>query len=252
MKIKPIFTTTVTKDTYNADGSLWLEKGAKVAFSSSFTTNKFGEFSLLAPNPVHLFIGNVDYLIGEIKKVTEEINKGNKILVFSKLVNGVNKYTTDELLKLDPTAKQIRKLDEDLLYKYLFFAVSCLVSMVAAIEAWISQELPDDYKHTRVDKNGKVKELTKQEIEAVMRLEEKLEIVAKNSDKTDFKQKQFWQRFKKVKKLRDDIVHLKTKGSSLVNRNDTLFKDIFELNFNESRTAVTSLINYFIPNYIEY
>lgn len=251
MKIKPIFTTAVAKDTYNADGSLWMPKGSKVAYCSSFKTKKFGNFSLVAPNPVHLFIANVDYLTGEIKKEADVINRIDKIIVFSKLVNGVNKYTTEELLKLDPNATQIRKLDEDKLYKYLYLAVSCLVSMVAAIEAFVNQELPKDYELTKNDKNGQPKLLKKQEVEAGMRLEEKIELLGKVLDKNAYKQEQFWQDFKQVKKLRDNIVHLKTKGSDLVNRHDALFNELFELDFVKSRDSIVSLLNHFIPGYIE-
>ena len=192
MKIKPIFITTIAKDTYNVDGSLWLKKGTKISFSSKFDTSKFGKFTLLAPNPVHLFMENVDYLIKEIEKTTSEINKNNKIIVFSKLVDGVKKYTTDELIKLDPAATQIRSLDESLLYKYLFLSASCLVSMISAIEAWLNQEIPNDYKYTKTDKNGKIRVLTKKEVEVVIRLEEKIELVSKNLGKSSYKQKNYF------------------------------------------------------------
>jgi|GEM_PF-2222990 len=251
MKIKPIFTTTVAKDVYNKDGSFWLPKGSGMAYSSSFSTKKFGDFSIIAPNPVHLFIANVDYLINEIIKVSIDINKNNEIVVFSKLVDGVTEYTTDDLLRLDPEAKKIRKLEEEKLYKYLFLVVSCLVSMIATVEAFVNQELPKDHSLTKTDKNGKKKSFTKEEIEVRIRLEEKIQELANVLAKKGYKQQLFWNNFKAVKKLRDKIVHLKTHGSDMVNRNDKLFGELFDLDLVKSREAIVSLLNYFIPMYIE-
>lgn len=251
IKIKPIFTTTVVKDVLNADGTLWMPKGSVVAFSSNFKTKKFGDFALLAPNPVHLLFSNVDYLIDEISKIEKIINSSNKITVFSKLVNGVNKFTTDDLLKLDPNATQIRKLDEEGLYRYLYLGASCLISLIVSVEAFVNQEIPYDFKLTVTNKKGQAETLTKGDIEFRKRLEEKLEILADILGKKDFKQQLFWNEFKSIKKLRDGFVHIKTKGSQKVDRNDELFFSILELDFIKAKKTIINLVNFFINNYIE-
>lgn len=251
MKIKPIFTTTVAKDTYNADGSLWMPKGSIVAFCSCFDTKKLGKFSVIAPNPVHLFIANVDQLIEQIKEETRQINLCDKIIVFSKLVNGVNKYTTEELLKLDPNATQQRKLDEEKLYKLLTLSASCLVSLITSVEAFVNQELPKDLQYTKTNKDGSSKTLDKSEIEISIRLEDKIALLAKALGVSGYKQQHFWQQFKKIKSLRDNLVHIKTKGSEMVNRNDALYLDLFELEYSEARNSIVALMNYFIKDYIQ-
>lgn len=251
IKIKPIFLTTIVKDALNADGSVWKPKGSMVAFSSSFKTKKFGDFALLTPNPVHLLFSNVDYLIDGISKIEKIINSSNKIIVFSELVNGVNKFTTDELLKLDPKATQIRKLDEEGLYRYLYLGASCLISLIASVEAFVNQEIPYDFKLTATNKKGGTEIFTKVDIEFRKRLEEKLEILAKILGKKDLKQQPFWNEFKLIKKLRDGFVHIKTKGSQKVDRNDELFFSILELDFIKAKKTIIGLVNYFINNYIE-
>lgn len=251
MRIKPIFTTTIVKDTHNADGSVWMPKGSIVAYCSSFNTKKLGKFSVIAPNPVHLFIANADHLIEQINEETKQINLCDKIIVFSKLVNGVNKYTTEELLKLDPNATQQRKLEEEKLYKFLTLSVSCLVSLITSVEAFVNQELPKDYQYTKTSKDGSSKTLNKSEIEISMRLEDKITLLAKALGISGYKQQHFWQQFKKIKTLRDNLVHIKTKGSEMVNRNDTLYLDLFELDYSEARNSIVAFMNYFIKDYIQ-
>jgi hypothetical protein len=251
MNIRPIFTTTVAKDVYNVDGSLWLPKGSRVSFTSSFKTRNFGNFSLVTPNPVHLLVANLDYLIIEIGKEAATVNQSNKIIVYSKLVDGVKKYSTEDLLKLDPKATQMRKLDENRLYNILHLSASCLVSLIAAVEAFVNQELPQNYETFEKGKDGKIKKLKKTDIEAGKRLEEKIKLLSNVLNKKNYKQEQFWRKFKEIKRLRDSLVHIKTKGSNLVNRNDKLFKEIFDFDLSEARQTTVSLLNYFIPNYID-
>lgn len=251
MFIKPIFTTEVTKDVFNVDGSLWIAKGSRVAFTSSFKTKIFGNFSLVAPNPVHLLLANFDFLIIEVGKEAARANESNKIIVFSKLVDGVHRHTTDELLKLDPKATQIRKLDENRLYNFLHLSFSCLVSLIAAVEAFVNQELPSSYEISTINKKGMNIKLTKSDIEIGKRLEEKIELLGELLNKREYKKQSFWQKFKEIKKLRDNLVHIKTKGSDKVDRNDYLFAALFDLDLTEARNTVVSLTNYFIDNYIE-
>lgn len=251
IKIKPIFITTITTDVLNADGSIWMPKGSQLSFASSFKTKKFGEFTLLAPNPVHLLLTNTNEIVNRLVSEENIINECKKITVFSKLVNGVNEYSTDELLKLDPSATQIRNLDQDKLYRYLYLGVSCLITLIASVEAFTNQELPHDYKLTITDKNGITKVLDKKDIETGRRLEEKMELLGQILCKPDFKQQTFWQDFKNIKRIRDEFIHIKTRGSQKVDRNDELFDSIFEFDFIKGKLTIVELINYFINGYIE-
>lgn len=251
MNVKPEIATTIAKDVYNRDGTLWLKKGSNIALCSSFDTKKFGKFDIITPNPVHLFMDNVNYLINEMEKLEKTINQSNKIIVFSKLVDGVNKYSTDELLKLDPEAKSVRKLDNNSLYKYFNLSLNCLMSLVLTVEAFVNKELPTKHTTMKTDKSGNSKILDKEGIEVGFRLDEKIEELGKALGISGYKEEKFWQEFKKVKRLRDDLVHLKTKGSEQGNRNDALFAEIFETNFKKSRSSFIDLINFFIKDYIQ-
>ncbi len=107
----------------------------------------------------------VDYTIDEIEKEEKIINKTDKIIVFSKLVNGVDKYTADELIKLDPSAVEERKLSESNLYKYLCLKISCIVSLVSSVEVFVNEKLPTNYKYKELDKSGTMKFFGKKKIE---------------------------------------------------------------------------------------
>lgn len=251
MKIKPIFTTTVTKDTHNADGSLWIPKGSSLSICSSFKSKKFGEFSLTTPNPVHLFLASADSFIKEIKIKENQINDIDKILVFSKFNDGVHKYTTGELLKLDPEATKIRNLGSDILYEYLYLGFGCLVSLLSSLEAFVNQEIPLDYQTIIKDKNGKEREINKSDIEKMLRLEEKLDILANSKSIKGYKQTEDWKDFKYTKELRDSLVHLKTNGSNMVNRNDEVIGKVFDFDFIKHRNSIINLINTFISGYVD-
>lgn len=247
MIIKPIHITKVAEDVYNRDGSLWIPKGSNLSYCSVFETKKFGKFSLTAPNPVHLILSTLDKIIDEMKKEEFLINKSNKIRVFSKLNDGVNKYNTDELLRLDPDATQERVLESERLYKYLGLAFNCLTAMVSSLEAFVNQELPNDaeFKHERKNKIFK-----KKKIETELSLKAKINLLGLLLERQEYVDESFWPRIEIIIKLRNDIVHLKTKGSEIVSRNDALFKDVLEFDFLEMKNAVSLLLNYFIKDYV--
>lgn len=248
IKIKPIFSTFVKYDVYNPDGSLWLPKNSKVYHSSIFETKKFKNFLLVTPNPVHLIISGIDFLISEIQKEITLINQNNKIIVFSKLLDGRKNFTVQELIELDKEAKVIRKLDEDRLYKYLFLSMNCIISMISAIEAFVNQEIPVDFFLYK-KKNKKV--FKKEDIEKELTLKEKIKILAKILNKKEYHKFNFWYDFLEIKEIRDDLIHLKTKGSISVERYNGIFSKIFDLDFLKYRNSIVSMINYFKEKYIE-
>jgi hypothetical protein len=54
-----------------------------------------------------------------------------------------------------------------------------------------------------------------------------------------------------IKKIRDNLIHLKTKGSISVDRYNGIFSKIFDLDFLKYRNSIVSMINYFKEKYIE-
>jgi len=248
IKVKPLFSTLLKNDVYNPNGSLWLPKNSKVYHTSIFKTKRFEKFLLITPNPVHLIISGVDFLISEIQKEITLINQNNKIHVFSKLLDGIKNFTAQELMEIDKEAEVIRKLDEDRLYKYLFLSMNCIISMISAIEAFVNQEIPVNFFLYK-KKNKKV--LKKEDIEKELTLKEKIEILAKILNKKEYHKFNFWFDFLEIKKIRDNLIHLKTKGSISVDRYNGIFSKIFDLDFLKYRNSIVSMINYFKEKYIE-
>jgi hypothetical protein len=249
IRVEPLIKTTVVKDVFNKDGSLWIPKGSYISHATTFETKKFGKFSLVTPNPVTVFLAGAEYLIKKIGEISDKINIDSRIVTFSELNDGTNKFTTEELVKLDPKARTERKLDMDDLFTYLELTSSYLILLMNSVEAFVNQELPNNIK-TTVTRNGVEKVLSKNEIELQLRLEDKIILLANNLKKSGYKQKVFWADFRKIKKLRDNLVHLKTKGSIDVGRHTTLFTDLFDLDISKSKTCIVDFMNYFIPNYI--
>lgn len=250
IKVKPQITTTVAEDVFNPNGSLWIPKGSFVSHASHFKTKKFGDFTLVTPNPITVFLAGAEYLINKIGEISNKIDQDKRIIVFSKLNDGTNKFTTDELIKLDPESKTIRKLDSDDLFTYLELSTSYLILLINAVESFINQELPNNLQQ-KVNKDGKEKILHKSDIELQFGLNDKIELLGKHLNMKNYKQESFWVYFRKVKKLRDNLVHLKTKGSVEVDKHTVLFTELFDLDIAKAKSCIVDMINYFIPNYIE-
>jgi hypothetical protein len=79
-----------------------------------------------------------------------------------------------------------------------------------AIEAFANEVVPVDYVY-ECERNGQAKRLPKAEIERSVSLDEKLDLVIPAALGTPSpKGKVAWQRFQKVKRMRNRLIHLKT------------------------------------------
>ena len=95
------------------------------------------------------------------------------------------------------------------LFDYFELFLSHVVFSFTAIEAFANEAIPDSYVHEKLEKDG-TKTMNKQEIERATNLDEKLHLVLpKALGISSPKRTKLWQNYRKLKKMRDRIIHLK-------------------------------------------
>ncbi len=251
MKIQPIFATTLAEDFYSAWGTLH-PKGTKVSFATGLLTKRFGKFLMTTPDPVSLNLDLAEKMIEEAKRVEAEIKEAKNNLVFSKL-NNTPSATPLNSIKNDPSAEVFKKYDEQKLYNYLELSISAVVHLVTAVETFVNILIPHDYAHTERVLFLFKRKIFKPEIERYFTLQRKIELLARIKQKQDIKQQVFWESFKKIKRLRDEVIHLKSfrHNSNLVKVYNPIFITLFDIDLSKIFVEIKNLINYIEPTYIK-
>lgn len=108
-------------------------------------------------------------------------------------------------------------VNNSVMFDYFEQFVAHVVFSITALEAFANEAIPSDYVHT-VKRQGVEKQLRKADIERSVTLDEKLDrVLPKALGVTSPKGKKLWQRFQKLKTMRDRIIHLKTIDRSASN-----------------------------------
>lgn len=153
---------------------------------------------------------------------------------FKALLNGRNEKT----IKLE-------NKDKGLLYEYFEEITTCIIFAYIAVEAFTNAAIPEDFQQERFN-DRKVKEIwSKENIERWLstsqKVSEVLPIILKTSD---IKKEDFWQQFKALEKLRNDIVHQKTieNGTSL---SSEMYVDLLSPEVFQKIKSAISVIKFF-------
>ena len=128
-----------------------------------------------------------------------------------------------------------------LLYDYFEKIQTSIVFIYNAIETFSNHSIPDNYKYEKTNHKG-IKEIySKNEIERWIQTSEKVGNILPDIMKVKSpKNEQFWSDFKKLEKIRNDIIHPKSKKTSAL-LETLLQKDIVEI-----LNSAVELLNYFI------
>jgi hypothetical protein len=133
-------------------------------------------------------------------------------------------------------------------FSYIFKVSSVgIIFSFFALEAFMNQMLPD---YALINYNGKLVE--KDHIQRWASFEDKIKnIIPKLCDK-DFAQKypQKMDRILKLKRLRDELTHLKERRKNGFTSYDNIYQDILDLNLKSIVISVKSFINFYYPGLI--
>lgn len=245
MKIKPYFKTKLAKP---FQGKHHHPAGASVVMNSSIETKSIGKFIITIPDPVSLNFNNAANFIEKSEKIKQRIDKSKKVKIFSKNLNEntIKSLSIEQIKASDKDVKIFRDLENDKVFDYIQATMGIVISLIAAVESFLNMIIPFDYE---IKKEGKI--LDKNKIVRKFSIEDKIELVGKIKNKTNTKQESFWNSFKTVKKLRDDIIHFKKTTSKVDELWTPIIILLFDSDFNKIFSDFVDLINYLEPSYLE-
>nr|WP_288837157.1 hypothetical protein [uncultured Flavobacterium sp.] len=143
-----------------------------------------------------------------------------------KQLNKLLENRNEKLIKLSEN-------DKDVLYEYFESITTSIIFAYIAVESFANAAIPEDYIYEKIN-DRKIKESwTKENIERWLSTSQKISEILPIVLKTDdIKEQALWLEFKKLEKIRNDIVHQKTieSGTKLDSDlyNKLLEKDIFK------------------------
>lgn len=250
MKIKPYFKSTLAKP---FQGKHFHDVGTSVVINTEVRTKSIGDFILMLPDPVSLNLNNAQGFIDKCGKLKERIDKAKESTVMSKVLTeeAIRGRTNEEIKKLDPAADIFRVLDNDKVFEYVQSSMGVVVSLITAVESFVNLIIPADHTVERINRKGEKETLDKAQIVRKFSIEDKLEIVAAVKAKADLKQQTFWNSFKTVKDLRDDIIHFKKMDNNINQMWRPIIESFFDSDLQKFFDDVVAMIVYLHPDYLE-
>lgn len=151
--------------------------------------------------------------------------------------NILNQYYIDKS-KLPPNLQ-----DDIVIFSYIFKIASIgVIFSFLAIEALLNQLIPDDY--TAIRKN---KTIDKSDIQRYYTFDDKLTKLIPTITKKNFAQKypKKYNMIKKLKDLRDELIHLKNNVEKSTTYYTKIYQNILDLNLKNIISATKNICNYY-------
>lgn len=241
MKIAPIFKTTLAQDVPpGPQGQPGHKKGSEVVMSCVLNTKRLKKFGMVTPNPVFFYLNIAEQNINEVEDLLSRINDSNKEW---HMYGATDKTPADKF----------RNLDEDQLYTFFQKAISIPIFLFTALEAYANQLIPTDYSYQRRVKIffwAKTKKMNKVEVERRIGTDEKLSKILYDLRHKQIKDTPIWAKYKELKRLRDDLIHLKTQEQKSVVAYNELYRILVDVNYQELFNTTKQVIEYYIPDYL--
>lgn len=140
------------------------------------------------------------------------------------------------------------KLEEEsraLLFDYFEEIVSSVIFAYVSVEAMANAAIPEDFKMEKVNEKGITEIWSKENIERWMSTSQKVTDILPSILKSgDIKIEKFWNNFKELEKLRNDLIHQKTVQSGAKLDSDIFQKLLKQEVFLKIKSAI-SVIKYF-------
>ena len=147
----------------------------------------------------------------------------------------------NELLKYLDKENNLLKENIKLLYDYFENIQTTVVFIYNAIETFSNHSIPNNYKYEKTNHKGIKEVYSKNEIERWIQTSEKIgDILPDIMNIKSPKNKHFWSDFKKLEKIRNDIIHPKSFKTA------ALLETLLQKNIVEILNSAVELLNYFI------
>ncbi len=242
--IKPFFESTLAQEARLPGSDITHPVGARVVMIAELATKRFGTILFTTPNATDAFLYEAKELVDKCEYLVNKLDKESpKYTVWSAL-SSIPGMTAERALREDPSARKLRHANDDLFYRLIVKAGELLFVLIAGVEAMVNAGIPPDYAHQLTNKKGEVVVIDRATFEMNTRLEEKLAILAVQKGLPPPKQQKWWSQFKEILGLRNDIVHLKTKGEVFKTHN-AVYTELIDLDFKSALRTIREVISYF-------
>ena len=164
-----------------------------------------------------------------------------------KHIKTVRKELMDRL-RLEIEAPKVPPVHE--IYHFYSLSSNFVINLITTIASFVNRRIPDEYVFQQV-KNACTEFYSKEQIQRNIDLKTKLKyILPELTHRKVFTGHArtmpiIWE----LKRLRDELIHLKDNGGLL--RYDSIIKQLLNFRYESSLDAVAELINYYQPKYIE-
>ena len=204
----------------------------KVTDHEIFAINKLlykkKPFLLLEPNPVTFYYSIAYDLLQQIESARKQIEM----------------YLNAEV---DGSREKERMLH--VTYSYVFKVASIgVIFSFSALEAFMNQQLPD---YAGIEFNGKL--LTKDDIQRWTSFDDKLHKIIPKLTSRNFCELYPAKAatIQNLKKLRDELIHLKQKRKDGVTSYNDIYQDMLNLNLKRIVSTIKSFVNFYQPKLIQ-
>lgn len=214
MDIKPLVSTTLAEDFPAGPfpGQHFHPKGSEVVLANSVKSIKLGECAFTAPDPVFLYLNMAEQSLSLLTEEFTVVSQNVRPLLFG----------TD----------RVNALKDDNVYNYMQLTMQFIVMLFSAIEAFLNQTTPVLTDYSVREDSGKVKKYkSKEDFERYVTTKRKAVFLSEYLGKGNPNRQSFWADFVILNNLRNEIIHLKTKGTLNFSCYQEIYKDLFDTDF---------------------
>lgn len=214
---------TVTKRTVNTTWGIEIPEGA---VGNTVTESKLKKKTLTLPIP------NASAMC--IKSSQDAHNKAKEIRLNS---------------KIDKTTKKNVSFESaEAAFDYIELRIQSVVMAYTAIEAFVNEVIPNEYEHWSNQKSDVILEKSdKNDIERWFSTDDKLLQVLPESLKVDSpKGKRAWTSYRRLKKLRDRVIHMKSEDRRTTNDKTESIWDSLAKAADPPHAQALDIIGYFV------
>lgn len=188
---------------------------------------------------------------------THHENKGKQLIIplpdlslaYYDFAYQANRIRQDYEKKMFEKLNSKETITEDVsneIYYYFGFASSCIIGMFTCVESFMNQVLPDNFVYIKKSER-KTELFDKEQIQISMSFDEKIKKILPElfNKKYDLSKSQI----PILKKLRDNIVHTKSKNDFTLQ--EALIKRVLNFKYEDCLEEIRTFINFYQNDYIQ-
>lgn len=229
--VKKLAEFKLASDFVNPNTGTHFPKGSTLHYNTEFKTNSLGSFSSVKPNPIFIYL-----------KTADDLSLKQKELLNSPVLLNLPPFYAPKPLIHE------KVYSEDFLLELFQVTVSGVIHLFCALESFVNQQIPNKMTYKK-----KGKKYNYHDIQRWVGTEEKLaKILFEVFSKDITADGKLWPGFKDLKKVRDELVHLKMPHEKIyVNTYDELFHDLVDTDLSYYLSIVVAIMNFYVSDFVE-